>query len=148
MANKYINTFDNALKYKGYLQSGVAEIPNIAYILDTDVVHYKSVIDADIEVIGSIVYSDLTYSLPEEPLVEGKTPIGILYMKSADSLDGYSKIIYYNKIPGNTSSSYYNYKGIQTYSKFDDAVLAKHDSEEQFNHVILNDLKNHIHMIL
>ena len=84
MANKYINTFNTTSDFKAYTASDEMAVPNIAYLLDTDEVKYLSVIPRAVKV-GSIVYDDKTFTWPEEPLAEGKTPIGVVYISQDDT---------------------------------------------------------------
>ena len=94
MANKYINTFNTTSDFKAYTASDEMAVPNIAYLLDTDEVKYLSVIPRAVKV-GSIVYNDNTFTWPDEPLADGKTPIGVVYISQDDTPfnDGKSRVI-------------------------------------------------------
>lgn len=123
MANKYINTFDTISDFKAYTISDEMAVPNIAYLLDTDEVKYLSVIPRAVKV-GSIVYDDKTFTWPEEPLADGKTPIGVVYISQDDTPfnDGKSRVIAPKAI-GRGKMSITNQKGDGSLANENDGMV-------------------------
>lgn len=77
--NKHINTFPNTSACTAVINTGIIEAPAVCYIKDIETVKYYSTTpDYNKCEVGSIYYSDGTYSLPSEDLVTGKTAIGVV----------------------------------------------------------------------
>lgn len=95
--NKYINTFESSgdttdvSLYDAYLLSTDVDFPNVAYLKTSDAIRYKKT-GMKYGPIGSIYYSDFSFTGPDDDVDTTKTPIGICVGLVSDDPIGDKKI--------------------------------------------------------
>jgi hypothetical protein len=89
--NKYINTFQTSgettdlQEWDTYIDSEAAGFPNVAYLETSDMVKYRKF--SQRVPYGTILYDDLSITLPTESIDTTKEPLAMLCVEKSEALD-------------------------------------------------------------
>lgn len=89
--NKYINTFQTSgettdlQEWDTYIDSAAAGFPNVAYLETSDIVKYTKF--SQRVPYGTILYDDLSITLPTESIDTTKEPLAMLCVEKSEALD-------------------------------------------------------------
>lgn len=89
--NKYINTFQTSgettdlQEWNTYIDSEAAGFPNVAYLETSDMVKYTKF--SQRVPYGTILYDDLSITLPTESIDTTKEPLAMLCVEKSEALD-------------------------------------------------------------